>query len=97
MYNDQDDFLNEMNESDPMSEIRMRELWEESIKTSMNFAYSTIEELGMETWLSTVPMNSDRKLRILTNMLDWHEKREEFEKCSVIVKGIRLLESSNNC
>jgi hypothetical protein len=95
MYNDQDDFLNDMNESDPLDEIRLREIWEESMRSSMNFAYSTIEELGMETWLSTVPMNSERKLRILRNMLDWHEKREEFEKCSVIVSGIRTLESVN--
>jgi hypothetical protein len=95
MFNNEDDFLNEMNESDPMSEIRSRELWEKSIETSMKYAYSAIEEMGMEVWLSTVPMNEERKLRILRNMLDWHEKREEFEKCAVIVKGVNKLTA--NC
>ena len=95
MFNNEDDFLNEMNDADPMSEIRSRELWEKSIETSMNYAYSAIEEMGMDAWLSVVPMNSERKLRILRNMLDWHEKREEFEKCAVIVKGVNKL--TENC
>lgn len=93
MFNDQDDFLNEMNESDPMSEIRMRELYDESIEKSMKYAYSAIEELGMERWINTVPMASDRKLRILENMLKWHEEREEFEKCAVLVKGVKALKA----
>jgi hypothetical protein len=95
MFNNEDDFLNDMNDPDPIDEIRIRELWEKSIETSMNFAYSAIEEMGMDTWLNTVPMNSERKLRILTNMLDWHEKREEFEKCAIIIKGVNKLRE--NC
>jgi len=96
MYNDdEDDYLNERNDADPMSEIRSRELWERSIEQSMNYAYSAIEEVGMDRWLSTVPMNEDRKLRILTNMLDWHEKREEYEKCALIIQGVNKLKA--NC
>lgn len=93
MYNDEDDFLNEMNESDPMNEIRMRELYDKSIEQSMKYAYSAIEEMGMERWISVVPMAPDRKLRILENMLRWHEEREEFEKCAVLVKGVKQLRS----
>jgi protein-arginine kinase activator protein McsA len=95
MFNDEDDFLNQMNESDPMDELRIKELWEKSIEESMKYAYSAIEEMGMEVWLKTVPMNEERKLRILTNMLDWHEKREEFEKCALIVKGVNSLKTVN--
>jgi hypothetical protein len=93
MYNDEDDFLNEMNESDPMNEIRLKEIYDKSIEQSMKYAYSAIEELGMERWINTVPMAADRKLRILENMLRWHEEREEFEKCAVLVKGVRQLKS----
>ena len=93
MYNDEDDFLNEMNESDPMNEIRLKEIYDKSIEQSMKYAYSAIEELGMERWINTVPMAPDRKIRILENMLRWHEEREEFEKCAVLVKGVRQLRS----
>jgi hypothetical protein len=95
MFNDEDDFLNQMNESDPMDELRIKEQWELSIEESMKYAYSAIEEMGMEVWLKTVPMNEERKLKILTNMLDWHEKREEFEKCALIVKGVNSLKAVN--
>lgn len=89
MFNEEEDEFNLDN--DPMDEFNLKSLYDESLKRSMEFAYSTIEEMGMELWLKSIPMNQERKLKILTNMIDWYEKREEYEKCSVLLKGKQSL------
>lgn len=87
MFNDEN-FESEMDSTD---EFKLQEMYEKSLEESMTFAYSMIEELGMETWLKTIPMNVDRKDKILTNMINWYEIREEYEKCAVLLSGKQKL------
>jgi len=94
MFNDEDDFLNEMNEQDPIDQIRLEEQFQEELVKSMRFAYSMIEEMGVERWMKSIPIAKNRKVTILTNMLKWHEEREEFEKCVVLKKGLDHVKSS---
>jgi hypothetical protein len=96
MFDDEDDFLNEMNEQDPIDKIRLEEIWQEEIIKSMNFAYGMIEEMGIETWMTSLPIERDRKITILSNMLQWHEDQEEFEKCAILKKGLDTIKNNSN-
>jgi|NOAtaT_7_FD_contig_31_3959064_length_833_multi_6_in_0_out_0_2 hypothetical protein len=99
MWNDdenEDDFFNDMNSVDPVDSAMLREIWEAELEKSMRFAFSMIEEMGVDRWATSIPFNKERKLRILDNMLDWHVQREEYEKCSILKKGIDKLQSIND-
>ena len=96
MFDNEDDFLNEMNEQDPIDKIRLEEIWQEELIKSMRFAYDMIEEMGIETWMTSLPIERDRQITILSNMLQWHEDREEFEKCVVLKKGLDTVKASSN-
>jgi hypothetical protein len=63
------------------------------LEWSMRQAYATIEDMGWNNWDRLIDIPSDRKKIIVTNMLQWHEKREEFERCSFICEGLKLLNS----
>lgn len=95
MFNDEDDFLNEMNEMDPVDKILLDEQIEEEITRSMQFAFSMIEDLGIEIWLNHIDIAKDRKITILSNMLKWHELREEFEKCVILKIGLDMIKNKN--
>jgi hypothetical protein len=92
MWNDEDDFL-KGDFDDPVDKAKLEAVWESELEKSMRFAYSMIEEMGIERWSTSIPFNAERKLRILDNMLDWHVKREEYEKCTVLKKGIDTIKS----
>ena len=91
MFDNEDDFFNEMNSIDPVDEAKLKEMWESELETSMRFAYSMIEEMGVDRWMSSIPFAKERKLTILNNMLDWHVNREEYEKCVIIKNGIDTI------
>lgn len=91
MYNDEDDFLGEMNEQDPVDKIRLEQIWQQELEKSMRFAYDMIVEMGVERWSESIPIAKNRKVVILENMLKWHEEREEYEKCSVLKKGLDVV------
>jgi hypothetical protein len=96
MFNDdedEDDFL--FGDPDPVNQALLEELYQKELEKSMRFAYVMIEQMGIEIWSKSVPYGVDRKLRILENMIHWYEKREEYEKCAVLVKGIPLLKDVN--
>ena len=96
MFDNEDDFLNEMNEQDPIDKIRLEEQFQEELVKSMRFAYSMIEEMGVERWMRSIPIAKDRKVTILSNMLKWHEEQEEFEKCVILKKGLDTVKASSN-
>lgn len=88
MFNEENEFEYEENQ---MDEIRLQELYEKSLENSMRLAYSTIEDLGMEDWLQSIPMSKERKIKILSNMIHWYEIREEYEKCAILLEGKQTL------
>jgi hypothetical protein len=96
MFDNEDDFLNEMNEQDPIDQIKLEEQFQEELVKSMRFAFSMIEEMGIETWMKSLPMAKDRQITILSNMLQWHEDQEEFEKCIILKKGLDTVKASSN-
>ena len=96
MFENEDDFLNEMNEQDPIDQIKLEQQFQEELVKSMRFAFNMIEEMGIETWMKTLPMAKDRKITILSNMLRWHEEQEEFEKCVILKKGLDTAKSMVN-
>jgi hypothetical protein len=73
------------------AEADFRSEFELELEWSMRQAYSTIEGMGWSTWDRLVDISPERKKIIVTNMLEWHEKREEFERCSFICEGLKLL------
>lgn len=75
------------------SEADMESERQLEIEWSMRQAYSTIEKMNWFNWNELVDISPERKLLILTNMLKWHEEREEFERCAFIYEGLRLLTS----
>jgi hypothetical protein len=93
MWNDEDDFLDDMNSIDPVDSERLKSIWESELEKSMRFAYSMIEEMGIKRWTESIPISKERKITILNNMLDWHVNREEYEKCSIIKKGLDEISS----
>lgn len=96
MWNDEEDFLDDMNSIDPVEESRLKAVWESELEKSMRFAYSMIEEMGVTRWADSIPITKERKLVILNNMLDWHVNREEYEKCTIIKQGIDGLTAQKN-
>lgn len=96
MFDNDEDFLNEMNEMDPINQILLAEQYEEEITRSMQFAFSMIEDLGIEIWLNHIHIPNHRKITILSNMLKWHELREEFEKCAILKVGIDMINEYTN-
>jgi hypothetical protein len=93
MFDDNDDLEDFAN--DPLYKAELEAMYQEELEHSMTFAYTMIEEMGIELWSRSIPYGPDRKLRILENMIDWYERREEYEKCAVLVKGIPLLKAVN--
>ena len=96
MFDNEDDFLNEMNETDPISQIQLDAIWQEEIGKSMRFAFSMIEEMGIERWMTSLPQEKERQITILSNMLQWHEEREEYEKCVILKKGLDTVKNNSN-
>jgi hypothetical protein len=90
MFDDNEEF--EDMENDPLYQAEMLAIYEEELEQSMRFAYSMIEEVGIESWSWNVPYGKERKIRLLQNMVKWYEEREEYEVCAELVKGIRILE-----
>jgi len=71
--------------------LKLVESWELIFEQSMNFTYKTIEILGIELWVKTLSKSETSKKNILTNMLVWFEKHEEYEKCQIIKNGLNFL------
>jgi hypothetical protein len=55
---------------------------------SMRFAFECIKD---GTW-DMAPVPTEKRLRVLTSMLNWFESTEEYENCSVIQKKIQETE-----
>jgi hypothetical protein len=96
MFDNEDDFLNEMNETDPINQIQLDAIWQEEIGKSMRFAFSMIEEMGIERWMTSLPQEKERQITILSNMLQWHEEREEYEKCVILKNGLDIVKADSN-
>ena len=89
-----EDFENEFgsNEIDPVEAAKLQELYEEEIENSMREALHMIESMGIENWIRSnrIPMTSDRKKKILENMITWFSapEREEYETAAILKKGL---------
>jgi len=79
------------------NEAEYRQQVELELEFSMRKAYSVIEEMGWSDWNRRVHMPTERKRTIVQNMLKWHEEREEYERCSFIQEGLRLLQLTGEC
>lgn len=75
--------------NDPQLESELREIYEEEMEISMNWAYQAIHEMSFETWMRVTPIPIDRKKRIIENMIHWFQEREEYEKCAFLHKGLQ--------
>jgi hypothetical protein len=95
MYNDNDDFENlfDGEELDPVDKAKLDEQYQAELENSMRFAYQQISELGIVDWARMVNFPEEKKLRILTNMMEWYASpdREEYEKAAVLKRGIDTL------
>lgn len=94
MYNDNDDFEDFNNdELDPVDKTKLDEQYQAELENSMRFAYQQISELGIVDWARMVNFPEEKKLRILTNMMEWYASpdREEYEKAAVLKRGIDTL------
>ena len=74
--------------SDPLKPLNTQD----EMDLSMQFAYSMIEEVGIENWVNILPIESRRKLTILNNMIRWYQEREEYERCAYLLKGTHLID-----
>ena len=83
----------EDNFKDDINELDLAKIIEEGIEYSMNYAWKTIEEMSIDIWCKSIPFPSDRKVRILNNMINWFSDREEYEKCATLLKGVKYLEN----
>lgn len=75
------------------SSKNIQDLMDIAIETSMLYIWDTIEEVGISTWIKSTPVSQEMKISVLDKMRIWFEAREEFEKCSLLKKGIESLES----
>jgi hypothetical protein len=94
MYNNDDDFEDFNNdELDPVDKAKLDEQYQAELENSMRFAYQQISELGIVDWARMVNFPEEKKLRILTNMMEWYASpdREEYEKAAVLKRGIDTL------
>jgi hypothetical protein len=94
MYNNDDDFEDFNNdELDPVDKAKLDEQYQAELENSMRFAYQQISELGINDWARMVNFPDEKKLRILTNMIEWYASpdREEYEKAAVLKLGIETL------
>lgn len=85
----------EENYEDEFEKLRSNDKLEAAINAeleiSMRQAYRVIEEMGWMRWNREVPYSSERKRVIVQNMLEWHEAREEYERCAFILKGLQSI------
>jgi hypothetical protein len=79
-------------EDDIIDDNELQAIMDQIVENSMRSAYDTIEELGVEGWIKEKSISVERKLRITKRMVEWFEEREEFEKCAVLMRSIKLLE-----
>ncbi len=83
-----EDHFSESDWSDPQFQEELKELYEEELQRSMEWAYAAIHEMSFERWRSITPFPDDRKRRIVENMIHWFEDREEYEKCAFLYEGL---------
>lgn len=83
MFEEEDDFIDDNT---------LQAIMDQVIENSMRSAFETIEELGAEGWVAESSLSPARKLRITKRMVAWFEAREEFEKCAVLMRSVKLLE-----
>lgn len=68
----------------------LEELIQLILEQSMVNAMETIEELGIDMWLSDeVPMSIERKCSIMEKMMDWFEEREQYERCALLRDALK--------
>jgi hypothetical protein len=79
------------------NEAEARADWELEMEFSMRKAFHMIEMMGWPGWNSLTQISHSSKVTILNNMLKWHEEREEYERCSFIQEGLRLLQLTEGC
>jgi hypothetical protein len=89
---DNDEEFNELFEQDPIDEIRLQALYQEQVRISMEYAWSTIEGTAIDVWVRSLPISSDRKRRILENMMEHFQECEEYEKCIILKNGLRFVD-----
>jgi len=92
MHNNEDFELPE--ELDPVEKAKLQEQYETELAASMTAALDMIHDMGgIDTWLRTVNFDSDKKKRILTNMMEWyaHPDREQYEVAAELRDGLQKL------
>lgn len=78
--------------NDPLLQAELQEIYEEEMSRSMEWAYQAIHEMSFDRWTSVVPLERERKRRIIENMIHWFEEREEYERCAFLHRGLRETE-----
>jgi hypothetical protein len=73
---------------------KLEELWQVELEKSMLEAFTQIETMGIEQWITDFAWSFDRKKTVLTNMLQWYEEREEYERCALLHKGLNIISNS---
>jgi hypothetical protein len=88
-----DEFENFNEEIDPVQKAELESLYQAEIEKSMREAYDFIEnKMGWDNWISdrNRSVSKDRRVRILTNMMNWFAgpNIEEYEKAAKIKRTL---------
>ena len=81
-------------ELDPVDKARLQEQYETEIAASMTAALDMIHDMGgIDTWIRTVNFSVEKKVKILTNMMNWYAapERENYEVAAELRDGIKKL------
>jgi hypothetical protein len=91
MHEDEFDLPEEL---DPVEKARLQEQYETEIAASMTAALDMIHDMGgLDTWIRTVNFSKDKKVKILTNMMNWFAapEREMYEEAAEMRDGLQKL------
>jgi hypothetical protein len=93
MYQD----FNESEEynQDPLENSMLREMYEAEMEHSMRWSYKRIQSMGIDNWFKIFPYDTDKKIRIVENMMLWFAdpSREEYEKSAFLREALDRIQS----
>lgn len=81
-------------ELDPVEKAKLQEQYETEIAASMTAALDMIHDMGgIDAWIRTVNFSIEKKVKILTNMMNWYAapEREMYEVAAELRDGITKL------
>jgi hypothetical protein len=91
MHEDEFDLPEEL---DPVEKAKLQEQYETEIAASMTAALDMIHDMGgLDTWIRTVNFSKEKKVKILTNMMNWFAapEREMYEEAAEMRDGLQKL------